>query len=184
MRLNLDGTDTTVPNWATMSEVLDGAEPLIDPRRVVTSVDVDGRAVDPTDTARMGGWRLRGDEVITIRTATPEGFATERRGELAGHLHQIADLLSAAAGGFRDGNTADANLVLAEATRALLLVLQLDEHVTRLIAGESRCLPVAEVVQRVGPQLEAAERGQRWGEVATLLSEQLVPVLRLAQSAD
>ena len=184
MRLNLDGTDTTVPDGATLGELLDGAEPLIDPRRVVTSLDVDGRAVDPTDASRMGAWRLRGDEVITIRTATPEGFATARRTELAGHLHSIADLLSAAAGGFREGNSVDANIVFAEATRALLLVLELDQHVTQLLPGGSRCLPVAEVVRRVGPQLEAAERAQRWGEVASLLSDELVPALRLAQSVD
>jgi hypothetical protein len=173
MRLNLDGTDTTVPDGTTLGELLDGAEPLIDPRRVVTSLDVDGRAVDPTDASRMGAWRLRGDEVITAR-----------RTELAGHLRSIADLLSAAAGGFRDGNPVDANIVFAEATRALLLVLELDQHVTQLLPGGSRCLPVAEVVQRVGPQLEAAERAQRWGEVASLLSDELVPALRLAQSVD
>ena len=184
MRLNLDGTDTPIPKSTTLSELLDGAEPLIDPRRIIASLDVDGRAVDPTDAARMGSWRLRGDEVVAICTATPEAFATARRTELAGHLRRIADLLSAAAGGFRDGNAVDANVVFAEATRALLLVLELDQHVTQLIPGSSRCESVAEAVRRVGPQLEAAERGQRWSEVATLLADELVPALRLAQSAD
>ncbi|MFN8542701.1 MAG: hypothetical protein U0807_00600 [Candidatus Binatia bacterium] len=178
MRLVLDGTDMTVPPATTLGELLDGAEPLIDPRRVVTSLDVDGRPVDPTDGRSLAAFRLQGAETITIHTQTPEAFATARRDELASNLRQIADLLAVAARGFTEGNTSDANIVLAEATRALVLVLELDQTVLQLIPGTSRCESVAEVIRRVGPRLEDAERSQRWHEVAELLSGELVPALR------
>ena len=101
-----------------------------------------------------------------------------RRSEIHGHLHRLADRLAAAADGLIAGDIAAANRLLASATRDLALVLELDHRVAVLEAGTPSCGAVVAAVDRVGARLAAAERDRRWGEVADLLSRELVPVLR------
>lgn len=178
MRVYLDGTEIPVPPAVTLGELLGGVGPLIDPTRLVTQLEVDGQAANAADDRALAGWRLRGEEVVTIGTETPREFATTRRQEIGGHLERIADMLAAAAGGLRDGATVDANRLVAQATRELRLVLELDSNLLLLEPGTSHCTPVVETIRRIGPQLEEAGRERRWSEMAVLLSEQLVPALR------
>jgi len=178
MHVSLDDVPMEIPPAATLGELLDGIAPQIEPGRLVTHVDVDGAAADPSDPARIARWRLAGAEAITIRTEAPAEFAASRRREIVGHLRRIGDLLAAVADGFAAGETVRANRGLAGAARELGLVLELDRRLVALDRGPSRCDGVAETVRRLGPRLEEAERGRRWQEVATLLSEELVPALR------
>jgi hypothetical protein len=178
MRVAVDGNEIEVPGASTLCELLDGLAPRIDPARVVTRLEVDGTAADPTDRRALSAWRLTGRESLAIASETPAEFARARRAEIAGHLARIADRLSTVASGLLAGDTAGANRLLAAATRDLALVLQLDQHVALLDAGTPACGAVVQVVDRVGSQLTDAEQARRWPEVARLLTDELVPVLR------
>jgi len=178
MHVSLDDVPMEIPAAATLAELLEGIAPQIEPGRLVTHVEVDGATADPSDPARIARWRLAGAETITVRTEAPAEFAAARRREIAGHLRRIGDLLAAVADGFAAGETVRANRGLAGAARELGLVLELDRRLVALDRGPSRCDGVAEMVRRLGPRLEDAERGRRWHEVATLLSQELVPALR------
>jgi hypothetical protein len=178
MRVSVDGTEYDVPGATTLAELLEGIGPTIDPSRLVTELTVDGAHADATDRPALAAWRLTGGEAIRVGTETPEDFARVRRGEIAGHLARIADMLTAVAHGFTTGLTGDANRVLAAAARDLGLVLELDQHLARLGGGASGCDRIAATVERIGSRLTDAERDRRWSEVARLLSDELVPVLR------
>ena len=178
MRVSVDGTEFEVPGATTLAELLEGIGPMIDPTRLVTELTVDGAHADSTDHPALAAWRLSGGERIAIGTETPLDFARVRRGEIAGHLTRIADMLTAVAHGFTTGLTTDANRVLAAATRELGLVLELDHHLAQLGGGERDCERIADTVGRIGARLTDAERAQRWHEVAQLLSDELVPALR------
>lgn len=178
MRVCLDGTEIDVPQATTLGEVLEGIGPLIDPARLVTEVVVDGAAADSTDRPALAAWRLAGGETIRIGTEAPAEFARSRRAEMAGHLRTIAELLMAAARGFTTGETAAANRVLAEAARDLQLVLELDGHLATLDGAARNCDAIAATVERIGTRLNDAEQGRRWGEVAQLLSDELIPAIR------
>jgi hypothetical protein len=178
MHVSLDDVPMEIPAAATLSELLEGIAPQIEPGRLVTRVEVDGASADPSDPVGTARWRLAGAEAITIRTEAPAEFAAARRREIGGHLRRIGDLLAAVADGFAAGDTVRANRGLAGAARELGLVLELDRRLVALDRGPSRCGGVAEMVRRLGPRLEEAERGRRWQEVATLLAQELVPTLR------
>jgi hypothetical protein len=180
MRVSLDGTEIDVPAATTLGELLDGLGPRIDPDRLLTSVQVDGTHADPTDAQQLAAWRLGGGDAIAIRTETPAEFARTRREEIGEHLRRIADRLALAADGLFAGETQLANRVLATAARELGLVLELDDGLAVLDGGTVRCTPVVETVRRIGRQLNEAEEGQRWAEVASLLTAELVPALRAA----
>jgi len=178
MQVLLDGNALDFPQAATLGELMEGIAPWLDPARLVTRVEVDGALVDATDRQAMQRWRLRGDEAVAVGTEPPAEFAQARRQEIAGHLRRIAQLVEAAARGLAAGEGADGNRLLAAATRELGLVLVLDRRLAVLDPGQERCEGVARTVRRIGPHLEEAERGRRWQEVAELLSEELLPVLR------
>jgi hypothetical protein len=178
MRVSLDGTEIEVPGATTLGEVLEGIGPLIDPARLVTELVVDGRFADSTDGAALAAWRLEGGERIRVGTETPLDFARKRRAELAGHLRTIGEMLVAAAGGFTSGETTAANHVLAEAARDLQLALELDRNLALLDGAARNCEAIAATVERIGARLNDAERDRRWGEVAQLLSDELIPAIR------
>jgi len=178
MRVSVDGTEFDLPAAVNLAELMEALAPLIDPARVVTRIEVDGAPADPTDRAALASRRLAGRESIIVGSETPGDFAASRRLEIAGHLQRLADRLTAVANGLLAGDTAAANRLLASATRDLALVLELDHRVAVLEAGVPCCGAVVAAVDRVGARLAAAEQGRRWGEVADLLSRELVPVLR------
>jgi hypothetical protein len=178
MRISIDATVVEVPAAATLAELLDGVAPLVDPGRLVTELEVDGAAADPSDRAALLRRRLTGAETVVVGTEDPVGFATRRRREIPGHLRRIAALLTVVADGLARGQAADANTVLASASRELGLVLELDRRLAVLVPGPSPCDAVEETVQRIGAQLTAAESGRRWAEVAQLLTDELVPALQ------
>jgi len=178
MRVSVDGTEFDLPAAVNLAELMEALTPLIDPARVVTRIDVDGAPADPTNRAALASRRLSGRESIAVGSETPAEFAATRRSEIHGHLHRLADRLAAAADGLIAGDIAAANRLLASATRDLALVLELDHRVAVLEAGTPSCGAVVAAVDRVGARLAAAERDRRWGEVADLLSRELVPVLR------
>ena len=180
MHVSLDEVPMEIPAPATLGELLEGIMPQIEPGRLVTRVEVDGASADPSDAVKVARWRLAGGEAIAIRTEAPAEFAAARRREITGHLRRIGDLLAAVADGFAAGETVGANRGLAGAARELGLVLELDRRLVALDRGPSRCDGVAEMVRRLGPRLEDAERGRRWEEVAVLLARELVPALRAA----
>jgi hypothetical protein len=183
MRVSVDGTDVELPQARTLGEVLEGIAPTIDPVRLVTEVEVDGAPADATDDAQLAGWRLTGAETIRIGTETPLEFARTRRAQLASHLRTIAELLVASARGLQTGETQAANTVLAEASRDLKLVLELDRNLAVLDGEAPGCTAIAETVERIGERLTDAERGRRWTEVAQLLSEELIPAIRATAPA-
>ena len=178
MRVSVDGTEFDLPAAVNLAELMEALAPLIDPARVVTRIDVDGAPADPTNRAALAARRLTGRESIAVGSETPRDFAANQRREITGHLHRLADRLAEAASGLAAGETVVANRLLASATRDLALVLELDHQVAVLEAGVPGCGAVVAAVESVGPRLAAAERGRRWGEVAELLSRELVPVLR------
>ena len=178
MRVSVDGNEIELPGAVSLAELMEALEPLIDPARVVTKIEVDGALADPTDRAALAARRLTGRESIAVGSETPSDFAASRRKEIAGHLHRVADRLAAAASGLAAGETVAANRLLASATRDLALVLELDHQVAVLEAGVPACGALVAAVDRVGPLLAAAERERRWAEVAELLSQELVPLLR------
>jgi hypothetical protein len=178
MRVSVDGTDIEVPGASTLSELLEGIGPLIDPTRLVTELEVDGRDADATDRSTLAAWRLLGGETVRVGTESPDDFARTRRAQIASHLARIADMLQMVAHGFETGLTLDANRVLAEAARELGLVLELDHHLAELDGKGIGCAPIAAIVDRIGSRLTDAQRGERWAEVARLLSDELVPALR------
>jgi hypothetical protein len=178
MRVSLDGETIEIPSPVNLGELMDGIGPRLDPTRLVTRVEVDGAPADASDRAALLGWRLAGAEAVTVVTEAPAEFAAARRREIPGHLRRIADLLTMVAHGIATGAETDANRVLAAAAHELGLVLELDRRLSALASTPSSCEAVAETVRRIGPQLTDAERGRRWQEVAQLLSDELVPVLR------
>ncbi len=178
MRVSVDGNEIELPGAVSLAELVEALQPLIDPARVVTRIEVDGTPADPTDRAALAARRLTGRESIAVGSETPSEFAASRRKEIAGHLHRVADRLAAAASGLAAGETVAANRLLASATRDLALVLELDHQVAVLEAGVPACGALVAAVDRVGPLLAAAERERRWADVAELLSQELVPLLR------
>ena len=183
MRVSLDGAEITLPEARTLGEVLQGLGPMIDPTRLVTELWVDGAPADSTDEAALAAWRLQGSETIRIGTETPLEFARSRRAQLSSHLRTIAELLIASANGLRTGETAAANTVLAEASRDLQLVLELDRSLATIDGGAPGCGAIAETVERIGERLNDAERARRWHEVAQLLSDELIPAIRATSPA-
>jgi len=131
-----------------------------------------------TDTTTLAAWRLLGEETVAIDTETPEAFARAQRAEIPLHLDRIAVMLDEAAKDLRTGNTTHGNLRLAAGSRDLGLVLELDQHLSLLDASARNCAEVAAVVERIGPRLTAAEAESRWDEVASLLTDELVPAIR------
>jgi hypothetical protein len=180
MRISIDETTTEVPAVPTLAELMDGIAPLLDPARLVTRLEVDGEATDPTDRAVLLQRRLSGTETVVVGTEAPADFAIKRRREVPEHLRRIAALLTVVADGMTRGQTADANTVLAAAVRELGLVLELDRRLAVLAPGPSPCEAVEAVVERIGSRLNAAESARRWGEVAQLLADELVPALQMA----
>lgn len=178
MRIVVDGTIVPAPAAQTLGEVFGGVSPHLDPSRLVTELRVDGTFVDPTDGGALARWRLAGSESIEILTETVIDFARVRRAEAAQQLVRIADWLAVAAKGLREGATQDANTVLAAATKELAIILELDGHLMQLDAHGPTFPTVVHAIERIGEQLNAAERGKRWSEVATLLDGDLVPALR------
>lgn len=183
MRVLLDGTEIGVPAAASLEELLGGVEPLIDPARLVTVLEVDGRSADATDSAALRAWRLDGAETVRIGTETPLEFASARRAEIAAHLGRIGETLEEAARQITGDDAAAARRLVARATRELRLVLELDDRIAVLDARGTVCGQVAETVRRIGPRLEDAARERRWEAVAGLLAEELVPALRPGASA-
>jgi hypothetical protein len=181
MRITIDGQDTTVPGALTLSELLEGLAPVLDPNRLVTDVSIDGMPVDPNDPEACATRRLVGEETVQIMTETPIEFARARRVELADHLRLIADMLSAAASGLKAGGTAEANKLIAAAANNLGLVLTLDQHLAVLDQQGAAFDGVADAVRRIGPRLTEAERDRRWEEVASLLADELVPALSIGR---
>jgi hypothetical protein len=173
----------TVPAAPTLGELLGGIAPLVDPTRLVTQVEVDGQPASPGDERALAAWRLRGEEVVVVGTETPQQFAATRRAEIPAHLARIADMLAVAADGLRGGATADANRLIARATRELRLVIELDRCLVLLEPATTRCGPVADAIRRIGPRLEEAGRARRWDEMAELLSAELVPALRTTEAS-
>lgn len=183
MRVSLDGVDVQLPEARTLGEVLEGLGPMIDPTRLVTELVVDEKAVDSTVDALLTGRRLAGGETIRIGTETPLEFARSRRAQLASHLRTIAELLIASANGLVSGETQAANTVLAEASRDLKLVIELDRHLATIDGEAPGCGAIAATVERIGERLTDAERGRRWTEVAQLLSDELIPAIRATAPA-
>lgn len=183
MRVCLDGRELEIPPPATLGELIEGIAPEIDPARLVTSVEVDGMAADPTDVPALAGWRLTGDEQVRIESATQGELVEIRRREITAYVARIADLFEVAASGFTAGETMDANRLLAAGTRELALVLELDQQVAVLGTTTATCEAVCDAVRRVGVQLTEAERDHRWPEVAALLTTELVPALRASGPA-
>lgn len=178
MRVLVDGQPVPAPGALTLGELFGGVTPYLDPSRLVTQLTVDTNPVDSSDAAAMAAWRLKGGESIEIITETVVDFVRSRRQSSARQLGRIADWLTLAAKGLRDGATTDANRVLAAATRELALILELDGHLMELDASGASFPSVVRAVERIGDQLNAAERASRWAEVATLLDQDLVPALR------
>jgi hypothetical protein len=179
MHVSLDGVAVELPTAATLGELLEAVLPLIDPSRLVTELVVDGTPVDGTDLDALRRFRLRGAEAVAVGTEAPADFARTRRAQIPGHLRRIADRLGDAAGCFDAGDAGTANRTLAAAARELSLVLELDRQLAVIDAAPAGCEAIAEAVRRVGPVLEEAERDRRWGDVARLLTDELVPALRL-----
>lgn len=177
MNISLDDVGVEVPAAATLAELLEGITPHIDPARLVTAVEVDGGRIDCTDRVALSSCRLAGTEAIAVRTEAPIEFAQARRREIADHVRQIAQLFTSVIDRLDAGETARANRALSGAARALGLVLELDEQLGVLDGGRTDCTAIADAVRLIGPRLEAAERDQRWHEVASLLRDELIPVL-------
>lgn len=178
MQVWLDGTMVEVPTAATLAELLDGLAPHVDPSRTVTGVEVDGRVLDHAEPTAAASCRLAGTETVRIVTETPAEFAAGRRAAMPEYLGSIAARLEAAAAGLRGGDALTGNRLLAEASRDLGLVLELDRSLSALDAAGTRCAAVVAVLERIGPALTEAERERRWDDVATLLSADLVPAVR------
>jgi hypothetical protein len=183
MRISLDGRELEIPAAATLGELIEGIAPEIDPTRIVTRLEVDGTAADPTDVPALAVWRLLGEEQVSIESVTPHELAATRRREIGSYVTRIADLLELAASGLVAGETRDANRLLATGTRELGLVLELDAQVAVLGGSATTCDAVCEAVRRIGAQLTEAEREHRWPEVAALLTAELVPALRASATA-
>ena len=178
MRVVVDGSTVAAPVAATLGELFGGMSPHLDPARLVTGLSVDGAAVDPTDGGALARWRLSGGESVEILTETVIDFVQSRRREAAQQLARIADWLTLAAKGLRDGSTKDGNTVLAAATRELSVILQLDGHLMQLDPRGPSFPSVVDAIERIGDRLNAAEQDRRWSEVASLLDADLVPALR------
>ena len=178
MRIVVDGAIVAAPAAHTLGELFGGVRPHLDPTRLVTGLTVDGAAVDPTDGGALARWRLSGGESVEILTETVLDFVHSRRMAAAGQLRRIADWLTVAAQGLRDGATTDANTILAAATKELSVILELDSHLMQIDPHGASFPTVVQAIERIGDQLNAAESGKRWTEVATLLDGDLVPALR------
>jgi hypothetical protein len=182
MQVWLDGAALEMATAETVEELIEGLSPLVDSDRLVTCIEVDGTPVDTTDPLALGRRRLGGGETVRVATETPAEFAAARRREMPGHLARLAELFTLVVQGLGAGLETDASRVLAEGARELGLVIELDQRLAALDAGAASCGAVAETVRRIGTQLNEAQRGRRWAEVARLLGEQLVPALRAGAS--
>ncbi len=150
MRVLLDGETVAAPAAQTLGELFGGVGPHLDPTRLVTQLMVDGVALDPTDGSALAGWRLAGGESVEIVTETVVDFARTRRESSARELPRLAEWLALAAKGMRDGQTREANTVLAAATRELALILQLDGHLAQLDEHGISFPRVVAAIERVG----------------------------------
>jgi hypothetical protein len=178
MQVWLDGKVVEVPRAVSLAELLCGVSPHVDPDRTVTGVEVDGRAVDHADPAVASAFRLGGGETVRVVTETPLDFARSRRAAMGEYLDAIAQQLEAAALGLRAGDAVAGNRLLAEASRDLGLVLELDRSLCALDAAGTRCAAVVDVLERIGAVLTDAERERRWSDVADILCADLVPAIR------
>lgn len=178
MQVSLDGITVELAGARTLAELLEGLAPHVDPSRTITAVEVDGRPVDHSDRCTAAAYRLLGSERVCVVTETPAEFAASRRAAIGGYLAAIAGRFDAAADRLRAGDVAAGNHLLAEASRDLALVLELERHLGVLDAQVGRCEPIVTLLERIGSRLTDAERERRWEEVATLLSTELAPVVR------
>ena len=178
MRVLVDGAIVAAPAAQTLGELFGGVSPHLDPARLVTQISVNGAAVDPTDGGVLARWRLSGGESIEILTVSVIDFVQSRRREAGQQLGRIAEWLTVAAKGLREGATNDANTVLAAATKELAIILELDGHLMQLDPHGPSFPTVVQAIERIGERLNAAEHEKQWDEVASLLDADLVPALR------
>jgi hypothetical protein len=162
---------------ATLAELMDGLLPHVDPTRDVTGVEVDGRPFDPTDAAALAALRLAGSEQVRVVTETPAEFARSRRIALGEHLAHVRRVLDGAVQALRAGDATGGNRLLAVGSRDLGLVLELDRNLAVLDAGAARCAAIVGALEGCGERMTAASRAERWDELATILEQELLPVI-------
>lgn len=160
---------------ATVGEIVEASRMHVDPREIVTSVELDGVAFHAGDEGQYAPRAAKGVERLRISTRTPAAFAAEKRRGLADTLDAVAARTRMVVSLLRASETRAANGLLACLMEELCLTLLLDYQIALLAEDEPAA--VREEIAGLGRRLLAAEEERAWETLASLLDGSLAPVL-------
>jgi hypothetical protein len=167
---------------ATVGEIVEALRVHVDPREIVTGVELDGVCHSAGERERFAHRAAEGVERLALTVETPETFAASRRHDLAGCLGTLARKVGLVVDLLRRSDARAANALLAALMEELRLALLLDRQLAVLV-GTAPAGPAGEI-QVLGESLLGAEERRAWEEVAELLSSRLVPLLEAWSRAE
>ena len=160
---------------ATVGEIFEAARVHVDPRNIVTAVELDGAVHRVGDDDRYLKRSADGVGTFVLRTQTPANFASGKRRDLAAAAAVLAAKVRRVATLLREGDERGGNSLLAALMEELRLALLLDHQIATLDgkpAGEAQ-----DAIRVIAPMLLEAQEHRAWGTVAELLETRLVGVL-------
>jgi hypothetical protein len=166
---------------ATIGEIIEALGVYIDPREILTAVELDGVAYSAGDEDRYARRAAGGVSRLVLSTQTAGAFAAAMRAEIAAALAVITYKVESVVALFRRADERGANGLLAALLEELRLVLVLDQHIVTLDGGPPSA-PV-EAIREIAPELLDAQERRAWAEVRGLLERRLIPALRSAPLA-
>jgi len=160
---------------ATIGEIFEAARVHVDPRNIVTAVELDGAVHQVGDDDRY--LRRPADSVGTfvLHTQTPADFAAGKRQDLAAAAAVLAAKVRRVASLLREGDERGGNSLLAALMEELRLALLLEHNIATLDgrpAGEAQ-----DAIRVIAPMLLEAQQQRAWTTVAEILEARLVGVL-------
>jgi hypothetical protein len=167
---------------ATVGEMIEALSVHVDPDEIVTTVELDGVTFSAGEEERYARRAAGNVRRLVLGTATPAAFARCMREELAAAVAVVASKVDLVVTRFRNGDDRDANALLAAIMEELRLALVLEQQVATL--DGTVVLEGVEPVQVLAPALLSAQERRAWGELSTLLGEQLAPALRAWSRAE
>lgn len=160
---------------ATVGEILEAARVHLEPRDIVTAVEVDGAVHAAGEDERYLRRPADGVGTFVVRTQAPADFVAAKRRGLAEAATVLAAKVRRVAALLREGDERGANSLLAVLMEELRLALLLDHQLTTLDGGSAG--EAQSAIRVIAPALLDAQEGRAWETVAEILETRLAGVL-------
>lgn len=167
---------------ATVGEMIEALGVHVDPNEIVTTVELDGVSFSAGEEERYVRRAAGNVGRLVLGTATPATFALRMRRELANAVDIVAAKVELVVSRFGTGDDRSANTLLAALMEELRLALVLEQQVATL-DGTVVAAAVDPVVA-IAPALLDAQERRAWGDLSTMLADQLAPALRAWSQAE